>query len=597
MRSVRAIIRAGWQRTWGALRPRKHAQDFEEELQAHIAMHVEDGMRSGLSLEQARRRALIELGGVEQARQARRERGTLPWLENARRDLRYALRTLAKHPMVTAIAVLSIGLEIAANATIFAMVSRFVLRPAPVGDPATLLSLHIAPRDANGPCCNPFPLPVYNDIREQAKAFSAIAAYYELLPASVSGSGEPERVWGQAVTPNFFDGLELPMLQGRGFTHAENRSPVVVISARLWQRQFGGDAQMIGKNILISGRSFTVVGIAPASFHSVDQILDSQLWVPLGIAAQLVPNLPPADSREYHWLAVVARLRAGVSRKQAASELDTLAHRFAVAYPKTDKENAFVFEQAGSLPPRQRTAVLSFLLALSMVVLLLLAIAGANVANLLFAKAVGRQREMAVGVALGATRARLRRQVLMESTVLGVTGGALGIVLSLWSTQALSAFHVPAPIPLELSIGLDWRTLLYTGTASVLCGVLWGLAPAWAASRPTLANALKGEDALARAGRWFTLRNILVVAQIAMSVVLLATTGLFLRSLESAAHINIGFRPNGLLMLLVDPRLNGYTAVRFVAVSIFLAAIALVACWLPARRAASINPMEALRTE
>lgn len=532
--------------------------DFSAELESHIAMHAEDGVRAGLSAAEARRRALIQLGGAEQVRQARRERQTLPWLESLGRDLRYAWRTLAKHPAVTAVAVLSIGLGIGANATIFAMVSRFVLRPAPVGDPASLLSLHIA--EHGSPCCNEFPLPVYEDIRDQAKAFSGVAAYYELLPASLSGGGEPERVWGQAVTPNFFDVLELPMVLGRSFSATEDRSAVAVISARLWHRRFGGDPQIVGKNITLSGRSFTVIGIAPASFYSVDQILDTQIWVPLGVAPQLVPNSPPEGSREYHWLAAVARLRPGASRKQAASELDTLAHRLAVTYPKTDKENTFIFEQAGSLPPRQRTAVLTFLLALSVVVLLLLAIAGANVANLLFAKAAGRQREMAVRLALGATRSRMRRQLLIESTLLGVAGGAVGVLFSLWSTQALSTFHVPAPISLNLSIALDWRTLLYTLGISILCGVLLGVAPAWAASRPLLANALKGEDALTRPGRrFFTLRNVLVVAQIAMSVVLLSVTGLFLRSLESAANINIGFRPQGLLLLSLDPRLNGYT--------------------------------------
>lgn len=553
MRKLRAL----WTRIKGLLHSSSADEEFAAELESHISMHMEDGIRAGLSTREARRRALIQLGGAEQVRQARHERRTLPWIENLVRDLRYALRTLWKHPAVTLIAILSIGLGIGANATIFAMVSRFVLRPAPMGDPSMLLSLHIAPRDG-GPCCNEFPLPVYDEIRDQAKAFSGVAAFYELIPASLSGSGEPERVFGQAVTPNFFDVLELPMVLGRGFSQAEDRAPVVVISARLWQSRFASDPQIIGKNIKISGRSFAVIGIAPASFHSVDQLLDPEVWVPLGVAEQLVPNLPPRDSREYHWLAVVARLRPEMSRKQAASELETLAHRFAVGYPKTDKDNTFIFEQAGSLPPRERSAVLTFLLALSIIVLLLLAIAGANVANLLFAKAAGRQREMAVRLALGATRGRLRRQLLIESTLLGVAGGMSGVALSLWSTQALSAFHIPAPVPLDIHIALDWRTMLFILAVSILCGVFVGMAPAWAASRPVLANALKVEDALSDPGRRFSLRNILVVAQIAMSIVLLCVTGLFLHSLESAARIEIGFRPNGLLLLSVDPRLNGY---------------------------------------
>ena len=550
-------LRGAFVRMLGVVRRARAHDEFSAELEAHIAMHTEDGVRAGLSQEDARRRAMMQLGGVEQARQFRREGRTLPWIENVARDLRYAMRTLAKHPAITLVAMISIGLGIGANATIFAMVSRFVLRPAPVGDPATLLSLHIAPK--GDPCCNEFPLPVYEDIRDQSKSFSGVAAFYELLPASISGGGEPERVWGQAVTTNYFDVLRLPMVAGRGFAEQESRSPDVVLSARLWQRRFGSDPQIVGKSVKLSGKAFTVVGIAPAPFRSVDQILDIQFWVPLGMASELAADLPPQRSREYHWLAVVARLRDGVARSEAASELDTMAHRFEAEYPKTDKNMAFRFEQAGSLPPRERNAVLTFLSVLSVIVVLLLAIAGANVANLLFAKAAGRQREMAVRLALGATRARLRRQMMLESTLLGVAGGTLGVLMSLWATQALSAFHFPAPIPLNLFVALDWRTLVYTLVVSIACGVLLGMAPAWAASRPMLANALKGEDALARPGRRVTLRNVLVIAQIAMSVVLLCVTGLFLRSLESAARIDLGFRSQGLLLMSIDPRLNGYS--------------------------------------
>lgn len=544
----------------GLPQSRRGDDDFATELEAHIALHVEDGVRAGLSEQEARRRALIRLGGAEQVRQAHRERQTLPWAEHIGRDMRYALRAFGRHSGMTAIAVLSIALGIGANATIFSMVSRFVLRPAPVGDPTTLLSLHIA--EKNDQCCNSFPLPLYNDLRDEVKSFAGVAAYYELVPASINGGNGPERVWGQAVTTNFFAVLELPMVLGRGFTGDEDRSPALVISERLWRRKFGADPQIAGKTITLAGHTFTVVGVSPGSFYSVDQILDTDFWVPLGIAGQLVPNLPPRDSREYHWLAVVARLKAGVSRVQARTELDTLARGFAAAYPKTDKENAFVFEQAGSLPPRERSAVLTFLAALAAVVLLLLAIAGANVGNLLLARAVTRRREMAVRLALGATRARLRRQVLLESTMLGVAGGAIGAMLSVLSTRSLSGLHLPAPVPLNVAVSLDWRTLLYTFTLSIACGVLLGIAPAWAASRPTLANALKGEDTFQRAGYKFSLRNILVVAQVAMSLVLLCVTGLFLHSLESAANIDLGFRPQGLLLLSVDPRLNGYTPQR-----------------------------------
>ncbi|HUN83037.1 MAG TPA: ABC transporter permease, partial [Terracidiphilus sp.] len=494
-------------------------------------------------------------------RQALRERRGLPWLESLFRDLRASLRALAKHPGVTVIAIVSIGLGIGANATIFSMVSRFVLRPAPVGDPSTLVAMHLA-YDGDR-CCENFPLPVFEDVRKQAKSFSGVAAYDELLPASIGGNGEPERAWGQAVTPNFFDVTQLRMTLGRGFLPGEKDAPLVVLGANLWQHRFNGDPAIIGKSVSLSGHAFTVVGIAPPAFHGVDQILYAQFWVPLGNVGLLVPGLSDNDSsRTSHWLAVVGRRRPGISPSQAAAELNTLAKRLALAYPKSDKGIGFVFERAGSLPPSERDSVLIFLAALSVVALLVLAIAGANVANLLFAQAVTRQRDMAVRLALGATRFRLQRQLLTESVLLGLGGGALGLILSLWATKGLSSFRLPAPVPLDLQVGVDWRVLLFSFAISVVSGMLLGLAPAWTASRPMLSGALKGEDALARRGRRLSLRNLLVVLQISMSVVLLCITGLFLRSLQSATHINIGFRSQNLLMMSVDPRIHGFTPQR-----------------------------------
>ncbi len=253
--------------------------DFRAELESHVALHTDEGVRSGLTPEDARRQALIRLGGTEQTQQAHRERRGLPWLESLLRDIAYGVRTLRKHPAATAIAVLSIGLGIGANATIFSMVSRFILRPAPVGNPSTLLDL--STRRKGDRCCNHFPYPVYQDVRDQAKSFSGVAAYDELIPASINGNGEPERVWGQSVTTNFFDVLELPMVIGRGFVPSDDTTPVIILGQNLWQHRFNGDKSILGKPILLSGRNYTIVGIAPAAFHSVDQILDTQFWVPL----------------------------------------------------------------------------------------------------------------------------------------------------------------------------------------------------------------------------------------------------------------------------------------------------------------------------
>jgi predicted permease len=552
-------LRAFWNRLCGTLLQRHRDGDLDQELDTHLTLDTERGVREGLPYTEARRQALIRLGGAEQVRTAYRERRGLPWLDSLLRDLRYSARSLGRHKAVTAIAIVSIGLGIGANATIFSIVSRFMLRPAPVGNPSSLLALHIATEGED--CCNSFSWPLVNDLRQQATVFSGVAAYYVLIPASLSGDTEPERVWGQGVSTNFFRVAEVPMVLGSGFADRDDHTPLVILSERLWRRRFNSDAGIVGKNITLSGHTFTVSGIAPAALRSIDQILDCEFWVPLGMMSQLVPSLPPQDSREYHALVVVGRMRPGVSRAQVAAQLETLAQRFAIAYPKTDKGNHFIFEQAGSLPPGERSMALLFLSALSVVVLLVLAIAGANVANLLFAQAVNRQREMAVRIALGATPSRLRGLMLAESLLLGLGGGAVGTLLSLWSTQALSTFHIPAPVPLDLRVALDARTLIYTFALSAVCGVLLGLAPAWAASRPRIANALKGDVDVAR-GRRVTLRSLLVVAQVAMSLVLLSVTGLFLRSMQNAARIDIGFQPRGLLLLSVDPRLNGYTPPR-----------------------------------
>lgn len=479
------------------------------------------------------------------------------WLQ----DLTHWLRRLFKFPGFVAAVVISIGLGIAANSTIFSIVSRFVLRSAPVREPATLLALHTTD---HGECCNHFAWPLFSDVREQAKSFSGVAGFAELVPASFGGNGEPERVWGQATTANFFDVAELPMTLGRGFIAGEEHVPVVVISHRLWQSRFASDPAIAGKSITLSGRPFTVVGVAPPFFRGLDLVLDCQFWVPLDNLDQLLPNTSNYNSRNYHWLSVVARLKPGVTPSQAAAELKGIAQRLAQVYPATEKDGGFAFEQAGSLSPRDKPVVLAFLVALTVVVLLVLGIACVNVANLLLAQASGRQREMAVRLALGATRAQLMRQLLTESVVLALTGGLFGVALSLWATKALSAFRFPAPVPLDLSVTVDWRVLLYTFALSVGTGLLFGLAPAWAASGIVLSSALKGEDLLARPGGRWSLRNVLVVSQIAMSVVLLCVTGLFLRSMQNASSIDIGFRSHGIFMMSVDPRLHGYTPQRTV---------------------------------
>jgi predicted permease len=436
------------------------------------------------------------------------------------------------------------------------MISRFVLHTAPVSDPATLLSLYTTEHNA---CCNNFSWPLYSDIRENAHSFSGVAGFYELLPASISGHGDPQRLWGQATTTSFFDVTQLGMTLGRGFRSDEQNSPVVVLGHRVWKSRFNSDPAIIGKSITLSGHPYTVVGVAPPSFRGIDLVLDAQFWVPIGNLDQLLPNTSRLDDRDYHWITVAARLKPGVSRAEASSEFNLLAQRFAQAHPANHKDLGFHFEQAGSLPPRDKAVILSFLVTLMIVALFVLLIACANVANLFLVHSAARRREMAVRVALGATRSQLLRQVLAESTLLSLLGGFLGILISVWATGGLSAFRFPVPVSLDLNVGIDTKVLLFTFLLSLATGLLFGLLPAWTSAWRLPSAALKGEDFLTRPGRIFALRNLFVVAQISLSLILLCATGLFLRSLQSAANIDIGFRSRGVIAMSVDPRLHGYT--------------------------------------
>jgi predicted permease len=475
-----------------------------------------------------------------------------------RRDLVFALRRFCKSPGFVFAVIVSIGLGIGANATIFSIVRTFLLRPPAVGDPATLMNVFTTQR---GDCCgNNLSWLLYTDLRDQARSFSGITAFYPSMPTSIGGYGEAERVWGALTESNFFDVTQLRMALGRGFRQNEEQLPVVVLSHRLWRGRFGADPNIVGKSVSVSGHPFTVIGVAPASFRGLD-IFTSDLWVPLANKEILMPKVGDR-SRTNTWLEVAGRLSPGVSREQAAVELNGIGQRLAQSYPEAEKDRGFRLESAGSLPPDQKAGLIGFFTALSIVAFLVLCIACANVINLLLAQAFARQREMAVRLSLGARRSQLQRQMLVESTVLALGGGIFGFVLCLWGTSALSAFHLPIPLPIDLTVGIDWKVLAYTFALSVLSGLFIGVAPAWAASRPVLAKALKGEEAFAyKEGRW-SLRNALLFSQMFLSLVLLCATGLFLRSLQSASSIDIGFRSRNLLMMNVDPQLNGYSTVR-----------------------------------
>lgn len=266
-------------------------RELYDELNSHLQLHIDDNLKAGMTPEAARRDALLKLGDLEQTKEKVRDQRTLPLAESVLRDLRFASRLLLHKPIFSAVAILTLALGIGADATIFAMVNRFVLHAAPVGDPSTLLAFHTTDHNE---CCNSFSYPLFTDVKENAKSFSGVTGIFELLPASISGNGDPQPLWGQATTTNFFDVSQLAMTLGRGFREDEQNLPVIVLGNRVWKSRFNSDPNIVGKSITLSGRPYTVVGVGPPFFRGLDLILDTQFWVPSATSIDSSPT--PATS-------------------------------------------------------------------------------------------------------------------------------------------------------------------------------------------------------------------------------------------------------------------------------------------------------------
>jgi len=473
------------------------------------------------------------------------------------RDLRYAIRMILRDPGFSAVVVISVALGIAANTTVFSMVNAIVLGALPVRDPGGLYSI------SGG---RTFPYPNYREFRDEcAGAFSGLAAHFPLTPANLAGSGPAERVWGQLVSGNYFSVVAPPLALGRGIHPDEDaapgQSPVVVLGNALWRRRFGGDPNVIGKKVVLNGLSFTIIGVMAPGFHGTDRGIVSEFWAPLAMYKSFVPDITDMESRTANWISITGRLKPGVSREQAVSALNVVNAR-SETYKQGRRPDPVTLTPAGELPGEAKRLGGLLMVLMMVVVGLLLLIACANVANLLLARAVARQQEISLRLAMGATRVRLIRQLLTESVTLASLGAAAGFALASFAADALSRLQLPIAVPIRFDFTPDLRVLLFTAVLAVVTGVLFGLAPAIAASRTDLMSALKGTGGGFGRFRRFGMRNILVGVQVTLSVVLLVTAGLFLRSLQSAASINLGIRPDNVLMLAVDPTTNNYSEER-----------------------------------
>ena len=483
------------------------------------------------------------------------------------KDVRFGLRVLWKSKGFTAVAVLTLALGIGVNTAIFSGVSAFVLRPLPgVEEPGGLVSLFEAPKDGRGGF-NDFSYADYKDYLEQTDVFEGVAAH-DLVQAAIGDERERAGVdWGQMVTGNFFDVMRAKMQLGRGFLPEEgatpNTHPVVVLSNDLWRTRFGGDGAIVGKTVQLNGHPFTVVGVANDEFTGAKWAIGMKFWVPLMMKQQVTGGSSEwmtNAQRGNHWLELMGRLKPGVTKEQASAAMTAVADRLEKEYPAARNKSVMVKvvdEREGRWNDLAGVVRLSSGLALAVVGLVLL-VACANVANMMLARSVVRRREIGIRLALGAGRWRIVRQLLTESVILSVMGGALGLLLSFWMTDALTSFFPVIAYQITLDVSPDARALVFTIAISLLTGVIFGLAPAFVARKTDLVPVLKGEATQGGRARGFSLRNALVVLQVAVSLIVLVCAALFVQSFRNAKNIDPGFATHDAILVSVNPGLFGY---------------------------------------
>jgi putative ABC transport system permease protein len=525
------------------------AADVEEELRFHLDLVAQELIGEGWPEEAARLEAIRRFGDLETTRKVCREldltkEKQMKWmkaLEDLGQDLRFAFRQLTKSPGFTLIAILTLALGVGATTAIFSVVDGILLRPLPFPQPERLVRVYPLSQEGEP---SVFSVLNYLDWRKQSRTIEA-ASLLDTGSVNLTGAGgEPERLSGAWVSPEFFSVLKAPLLAGRGFAPGEDKpgaSKVVVLSQELWERRFGGDGGVLGHAVNLDGEPYTVVGIAGRSRWPA--IVD--LWLPFELNEhRLAPH-----NRGAIYLAGVARLAPGATLERARAEAQTIAARLAAQYP--DKNKGYRMDVAG-MQTYMVGDVRKPLFVLMGAVLFVLLIACVNVANLLLVRASGRESELAVRTALGAGRARIVRQLLTESVVLALLGGAAGAALAVWATRALVAL-APQRTPRLHEVGVDSSVLLFTLAVSLGTGILFGLAPALRASKPDLATMLKEGVRGSRGRPAVHARSVLVVLETALAVMLLAGAGLLLRSFGELVRVDPGFDPKGALVFNLAP--------------------------------------------
>ena len=577
-------VRGGLLRLVGLFHKNGKEQDLSDEMEGHLALQIQDNLRSGMTAEEARRQALLRLGGMEQAKEVYRDRRSVPILETTLQDLGYSVRTLRKSPGFTIVAVVTLALGVAANTTIFSMVSAILLRKPPVPDPDRVMIVSSINK-ANPQSLSGVSVPDYIAWREQAHSFQDLAATAD-RDVTLSGGTEPQRVAALGVTASYFRVVNVQAVLGRTFLPGEDtpgREHVVVLSHKLWQSRFNGDPAMVGKAVPIDGERYTVIGVMPAKFRL--DAFNASVWTPLLFTPQQMSPAGRADQP----LSVVARLKPGVSPEQAQAEMATVARRLEESYPGTNKNRSvrvmsmqeFIIQYANVRP--------AMLLLMSAVVFVLL-IACTNIANLLIARNSARQREFVIRAAVGAGRWRLVRQLLVESLLIGAAGGGLGFLLAIWGTALLRASltwndYVQV---MASEMVLDWPVFVFCSLISILAAIFFGLLPAIQASKVGLSAGL-AEGARGGSGgvERRRLRRALVVGEIALSIILL--TGAGVMDLAVLVEMQNPLRFNPQHVLTAEIRVSGARYAEPKELAAFFQKIVLGAYNLPGVDRASVS--------
>jgi putative ABC transport system permease protein len=544
-------------------------KQLDSELRFHLEQRVAENIAAGMSPEEAQRRARIEFGGMEAVKEDCREARRVHIIETLLQDVRYGVRMLAKKPGFTAVAVLSLTLGIGANTTIFTLVKAVFLQSVPVKDPGrvvAIFSTNDLDRSAQAQFI-PISVPNVLDYRDNVNVFSAASLVLD-TEVALDVSGNPVPLFGQLVNWDFFDVVGVQPVLGRGFTPAEDQSPrsVVVISNALWQSQFGARRDIIGQNIELNTHDYTVIGVMPPEFHNVGSLGNSQLWIPQMMHDQVLSGLQKEwfTKRQGGMAGGVARLKPGVTFSQAQQVVQAFGTQLEREYPHDNagRRAVLIPIDQTTIPVNQRSLFVLAGTLMMVVVGLVLLIACANVANLLLARATQRRREVAIRLALGASRGRLIRQLLTESLLLGFLAAGFGILFAKWTRPALF-WLLPGGRPNNLDVSLDLRVLGFTLGLSLLATILFGLVPAIQASNPNRIAALRDRtDAPSGSSRWYGLRGALVMTQVAFSLIALIGAGLFIHSLRNAQFLDPGFDVAHSLVIDLDTTAQKYPQAR-----------------------------------